>query len=100
MHELREDLKSLKSTKNYSLAAKHLQKRYPDKYGKLKHDYLRKIVNRALLLDETSNSIPSAIRSASGEATADSINDLVAAIESEIENGKALEALVKRNLPD
>ena len=100
MYELKADLNSLKSTKNHSLAAKHLRKKFPDKYGKLEHDYFRKIVSRALLLKETSSSLLPAMRAASGQTVADAIIDIVAGIEIEIDNEKALDALVKWNVRD
>jgi hypothetical protein len=93
--EMKEDLKSLKSTENKSLAAKHLKKKFPDKYGKLEAGYLRKLVKRALLAEETATSLLS-MRKASAETIADTINLIVAAIESEIDDEKSLNALIKK----
>jgi hypothetical protein len=93
--EIREDLKSLKSTENHSPAAKHLRNEFPDKYGKLKADYLRKLIKRAFLAEETASSLLSATREASGETISDRINLVVAAIESEIDDEKSLNALTK-----
>jgi hypothetical protein len=98
MNELRNDLASLKSTKDKSLMAKHLQKKFPDKYGKLKHDYFRKIVARALL-EEASSSLLVAMRPASNPKmnTADAINGFVTDIKKEIETEKALLAWPNTN---
>ncbi len=95
MQVLKDDLGSLKSTENHSLAAKHLQKKFHDKYGALNPGYFRKIIKQALLLDEATGSLLSARRSASGQSTANAINDIVASIEIEIDNEKALDALIR-----
>jgi hypothetical protein len=96
MRELRIDLASLKSTKNHSLAAKHLKRKFPEKYGKLKPGYLRKIVARALL-EEASSSLLAARHPARNQkmTIADAVNAHVTAIEGAIEDEKALLALLK-----
>jgi hypothetical protein len=94
---LREDLKSLKSTKNRSLAAKHLRKRFPDKYAKWQTGYLRKLVKHALVAEESATSLLPTMPKASGETIGDTINLIVAAIETEIDEERALNALAKRD---
>lgn len=77
LHELRIDLAVLRPTKNKSLLAKNLRKKFPDKYNKLTDDYLRKVVSRALL-----ESVPeSLLATARSETDADvvlgsAVNDL------------------------
>ncbi len=99
LRELRADLKSLKSTKSHSQAAQHLRKKFPDKYGKLKTDYLRKRIKLALLVEETATSLLPTVHAASDQTIADTINFIVAAVETEIDNEKALNAFMKRD-PD
>jgi len=91
MNELRSDLATLKSTKNKSLMAKNLRKKFPDKYGKLEEDYLRKVISRALLA-EASASLGTTPRSVADKekTTADTINDIVTVIKTEIEDEEAL----------
>src|SRR4029079_12730262 len=46
--ELKRDIAALTAKRNHSLVAKTLRKKFPDKYGKFKPDYLRKVVHRAM----------------------------------------------------
>jgi hypothetical protein len=96
LNELRSDLATLKSTKNKSLMAKHLRKKFPNKYGRLKDSYLRKVVRRALLA-KTLASLLATPHTAPNQkiVTADVTNDIVTAIKNEIESENAVLKFVK-----